>query len=162
MSAAEWEVWEGREGTYRDELVMHPRLADDDLEWPLRRERRGAAEGQVHAARGRELVVASFAKDLDEVGLLPLTESRTGEDGNDELHQGSVGRCALLDQRVPVAVQRVQKVTQQLGRSVEHHLTLGQQDMIVCVPRVLVQGADPALVDANKGARSVRRLDSSQ
>ena len=106
---------EGKE-TYRDEIVMHPRLADDDLERPLRRERRGAAEGQIHAARGRELVVASFAKDVDAVGLLPFTESRTGEDGDRELHQGSISRCALLDQRIFVAVQCVQEVTQQLDR----------------------------------------------
>lgn len=141
---------------------MHPRLADDDLERPLRRERRGAAEGQVHAARRREPLVASAAKDLDEEGLLPFTEPRTGESGNDELRQGTICRCALLDQRVPVAVQRVQEVTQQLDRSVEHHLTLGKQDMVVRVPWVLVQGADPALVDTNESARSVRRLISGQ
>lgn len=149
----------GRGNTHLDDAIIHARLLDQREEGHVLRELVDAAEAQIERLILGHLAEAARAQQIGHGSLLRVGEARAHEDGHGQLGKRvgrGLGRVAAL-----VVVRGAHELDQAAergeGRVVEG-VALGEEDVLVREPRVLVQRADEVLVRADLVALDEGRL----
>ena len=118
-----------------------------------------AAVAEVHAASIAHVAVTALRHDEYDGSLLALSEAWARESSDGELVQDRRSRHGWIVLLIVVGLaKQYHESADAAERSVEQHITLAQENMIDRIPRVLVDGGDQALVDADRAALSEWRL----